>query len=206
MTSFVLSIFSVLLLTFSGSLPVWGEIADTLDAMQEKVLGNSDAPVTVIEYASLTCPHCGHFHNGILPDIKKEFVDSGKVRFIYRDFPLDHFALRAAMLARCNSHRDYFAFLDVLYKDQQRWITAQDPLVALLRLARLAGINGEDFKQCVGNKGLEDAILQQRLQAAKKYRLQATPSFIINEELYTGELTFDGIKSAIEEQLPTTDG
>ena len=206
MTSFVLSIFSVLLLTFSGSLPVWGEIADTLDAMQEKVLGSSDAPVTVIEYASLTCPHCGHFHNGILPDIKKEFVDSGKVRFIYRDFPLDHFALRAAMLARCNSHRDYFAFLDVLYKDQQRWITAQDPLVALLRLARLAGINGEDFKQCVGNKGLEDAILQQRLQAAKKYRLQATPSFIINEELYTGELTFDGIKSAIEEQLPTTDG
>ena len=206
MTSFVLSIFSVLLLTFSGSLPVWGEIADTLDAMQEKVLGSSDAPVTVIEYASLTCPHCGHFHNGILPDIKKEFVDSGKVRFIYRDFPLDHFALRAAMLARCNSHRDYFAFLDVLYKDQQRWITAQDPLVALLRLARLAGINGEDFKQCVGNKGLEDAILQQRLQAAKKYRLQATPAFIINEELYTGELTFDGIKSAIEEQLPTTDG
>lgn len=206
MTSFVLSIFSVLLLTFSGSLPVWGEIADTLDAMQEKVLGSSDAPVTVIEYASLTCPHCGHFHNGILPDIKKEFVDSGKVRFIYRDFPLDHFALRAAMLARCNSHRDYFAFLDVLYKDQQRWITAQDPLVALLRLARLAGINGDDFKQCVGNKGLEDAILQQRLQAAKKYRLQATPAFIINEELYTGELTFDGIKSAIEEQLPTTDG
>ena len=206
MTSFVLSIFSVLLLTFSGSLPVWGEIADTLDAMQEKVLGSSDAPVTVIEYASLTCPHCGHFHNGILPELKKEFVDSGKVRFIYRDFPLDHFALRAAMLARCNSHRDYFAFLDVLYKDQQRWITAQDPLVALLRLARLAGINGEDFKQCVGNKGLEDAILQQRLQAAKKYRLQATPSFIINEELYTGELTFDGIKSAIEEQLPTADG
>ena len=206
MTSFVVSIFSVLLLTFSGSLPVWGEIADTLDAMQEKALGSSDAPVTVIEYASLTCPHCGHFHNGILPELKKEFVDSGKVRFIYRDFPLDHFALRAAMLARCNSHRDYFAFLDVLYKDQQRWITAQDPLVALLRLARLAGINGEDFKQCVGNKGLEDAILQQRLQAAKKYRLQATPSFIINEELYTGELTFDGIKSAIEEQLPTADG
>ena len=206
MTSFVVSIFSVLLLTFSGSLPVWGEIADTLDAMQEKALGSSDAPVTVIEYASLTCPHCGHFHNGILPELKKEFVDSGKVRFIYRDFPLDHFALRAAMLARCNSHRDYFAFLDVLYKDQQRWITAQDPLVALLRLARLAGINGEDFKQCVGNKGLEDAILQQRLQAAKKYRLQATPSFIINEELYTGELTFDGIKSAIEEQLPTVDG
>ena len=206
MTSFVLSIFSVLILTFSGSLPVWGEIADTLDAMQEKALGSSDAPVTVIEYASLTCSHCGHFHNGILPELKKEFVDSGKVRFIYRDFPLDHFALRAAMLARCNSHRDYFAFLDVLYKDQQRWITAQDPLVALLRLARLAGINGEDFKQCVGNKGLEDAILQQRLQAAKKYRLQATPSFIINEELYTGELTFDGIKSAIEEQLPTADG
>lgn len=206
MTSFVLSIFSVLFLTLGGSLPVWGEIADTLDAMQEKALGSSDAPVTVIEYASLTCPHCGHFHNGILPELKKEFVDSGKVRFIYRDFPLDHFALRAAMLARCNSHRDYFAFLDVLYKDQQRWITAQDPLVALLRLARLAGINGEDFKQCVGNKGLEDAILQQRLQAAKKYRLQATPSFIINEELYTGELTFDGIKSAIEEQLPTADG
>ena len=206
MTSFVLSIFSVLLLTFSGSLPVWGEIADTLDAMQEKALGSSDAPVTVIEYASLTCPHCGHFHNDILPNLKKEFVDSGKVLFVYRDFPLDHFALRAAMLARCNSHRDYFAFLDVLYKDQQRWITAQDPLVALLRLARLAGINGEDFKQCVGNKGLEDAILQQRLQAAKKYRLQATPSFIINEELYTGELTFDGIKSAIEEQLPTVDG
>lgn len=206
MTSFVLSIFSVLFLTLGGSLPARGEIADTLDAMQEKALGSSDAPVTVIEYASFTCPHCGHFHNGILPDLKKEFIDSGKVRFIYRDFPLDHFALRAAMLARCNSHRDYFAFLDVLYRDQQRWITAQDPLVALLRLARLAGINGEDFKQCVGNKGLEDAILQQRLQASKKYRLQATPSFIINEELYTGELTFDGIKNAIEEQLPTTDG
>lgn len=179
-----------------------GVIADTLDAMREKVMGKADAPVTIIEYASLTCPHCGHFHNTILPEVKKEFIDTGKVKFIYRDFPLDHVALRASMLARCNSHRDYFGFLKVLYRDQERWITASDPLIALLRIARLAGINGEDFKQCIGNQGLENAILQQRLEGAKEYRLRATPSLIINGDLYEGSLEFGELREAIEDVIP----
>ena len=176
-------------------------IADTLEAMTEKVLGQSDAPVTIIEYASLTCGHCANFHNNILPALKKQYIDTGKAKLIYRDFPLDIYALRAAMLARCSGDDKFFAFLKVLYNQQHNWTSAQDPLVELVHIASIGGINGDEFKQCVGNKGLEDEILKVRLHADKTYRVTGTPTFIINDEKYQGSVTIEALGQEIERRL-----
>ena len=189
-------------LLLAPSSPVEAAIADTLEAMTEKVIGNTDAPITMIEYASLTCGHCANFHNNILPALKKRFIDTGKVKLIYRDYPLDIFALRAAMLARCSGDDKYFAFLKVLYQQQNNWARARDPLVELVHIANIGGINGDEFKQCVGNKGLEDAILEQRLHADKAYKITGTPTLIFNEEKYTGGVTVEAISQAINAISP----
>ena len=134
--------------------------------------------------------------------LKKRFIDTGKVKLIYRDYPLDIFALRAAMLARCSGDDKYFAFLKVLYQQQNNWARARDPLVELVHIANIGGINGDEFKQCVGNKGLEDAILEQRLHADKAYKITGTPTLILNEEKYTGGVTVEAISQAINAKLP----
>ncbi|MBC6444866.1 MAG: DsbA family protein [Alphaproteobacteria bacterium GM202ARS2] len=182
--------------------PAEAAIADTLEAMTEKVMGSTDAPVTLIEYASLTCGHCANFHNNVLPALKKRYIDSGKVKLVYRDYPLDIYALRAAMLARCSGDDKFFAFLKVLYQQQNNWARARDPLVELVHIANIGGIKGEDFKQCVGNKGLEDAILEERLRADKAYKITGTPTLIINEQKYTGAVTVEAISQALDAKLP----
>ncbi len=181
--------------------PAHGVIADTLEAMQEKYLGDADAPLKVIEYASLTCSHCGRFHQDILPGIKKKYIDTGKIQWIYRDFPLDGYALRASMLARCRGEKGFFPFIDVLYQRQMQWISADDPLIALARIARISGMTGEEFKQCLGNKGIEEALLKSQLDAVKTYAIKATPAIIIGDDLYDGDMTVDAISAAIDKQL-----
>ena len=95
---------------------------------QEQILGDPDAPVTIIEYASLTCPHCAQFHNEVLPELKERYIAPGKVRLIYRDFPLDQVALAAAALAHCDGSDRYFSMLDVLFETQRNWARADDPI------------------------------------------------------------------------------
>ncbi|MBC6497354.1 MAG: DsbA family protein [Alphaproteobacteria bacterium GM7ARS4] len=185
-------------------------IADTLEAMTEKVLGDPSAPVTLIEYASLTCGHCGNFHNNVLPSIQQRFIETKKVKLIYRDFPLDLYAVRASMLARCSGNERFFHFLKVLYQQQPIWTRAEDPLVALVRIANVGGINGDDFQRCVGNKGLEDAILQERKDGEKAYRINATPTLIIrvngNDTKYEGPVTVSDLGIALEEAWKKSQG
>lgn len=168
------------------------------------ILGQKNAPVTIIEYASLTCPHCAQFHNDVLPKLKKEFVETGKVRLIYRDFPLDRYALNASMLARCAGPDRYFAFLDVLFKSQSNWTRAEDPGEALSRLARLGGMQPNEIDACLQDKALQDEVLNQRLDASQRLQVRATPTLIINGSVYSGGLPFDRLKAVIESMLTKT--
>ena len=154
---------------------------DIAAAMQDRILGNESAPVTIIEYASLTCPHCAHFSTEVLPKLKKSLLDTGKARLIYRDFPLDQFALKAAMMARCVSPLQYYNMIEVIFSNQDRWVKAKDPLAELEKLGTLAGMDAADFKSCTANHDLETAVLNRMQEAQTKYKVGSTPTFIFND-------------------------
>lgn len=167
-------------------------------------MGKADAPITMIEYASLTCPHCAQFHNDVLPNVKKAFVETGKVRLIYRDFPLDGAALRASMLARCAGRDRYFGFLDVLFRGQANWARSPDPLKALSQLARLGGMPPKEIDACFQNRELQEEIVAQRLDASNRLQVRSTPTLIVNGNMYSGGLSFEQIKAVVESMLPKT--
>lgn len=150
-------------------------------AMKDKVLGNPDAPVTIYEYASLTCPHCAHFATTILPQVKKSLLDTGKAKLIFRDFPLDRFAVKASMMAHCVSPVQYYNMLEVIFSNQERWTHDADPLQALAQLGALAGLDEASFKVCTENKALENAILNRMQDGQKKYDISSTPTFVFND-------------------------
>ena len=161
------------------------------------IMGSADAPVTIVEYASLTCPHCARFHTDTLPGIKKEFIDTGKVRLVYRDFPLDRNAMAAAMVARCAGPARYFGFIHTFFASQSNWARASNPVAALEKLARLGGMSKKDFDECLKNKAVSDAVLEQRLEGEKTYKVTSTPTLYINGGKYSGGLTLDQIRSVV---------
>jgi protein-disulfide isomerase len=160
------------------------------------------APVEVIEYASLTCHHCATFHTEILPQVKKELIDTGKVRLVYRDFPLDRIALEAATLARCVAPERYFPILTVLFSKQEDWSHAKDPVEALARIGTLAGLSRPAYDACRADKALQDSIVQSRFEAEQKHGVESTPSFVIGGKTYKGVLPLDQFKKAVEPLLP----
>ncbi len=182
--------------------PARAAVADTLEALAEKSLGDREAPIEIIEFASLTCSHCAHFHQEVLPRLKSDYIDSGQVRFVYRDFPLDRYALYGSMLARCSGDKGFFPFIDVLYAQQPKWMRAADPLKSLGQIARQSGMTSEDFKVCLSNQAIEDGILADRLESQRQYDIQATPTIIINGEKYEGKKTFEAIERTIKKRLP----
>jgi len=147
---------------------------------QDHVLGKKDAPITIIEYASLTCPHCAEFDRDTLPKIKENWIDTGKAKLVFRDFPLDRLALKAAMLARCAPPDRYFAFIDTLFQTQRTWELASNPEQELERIAKLGGISDEQFKKCMADEKLADAVTASRYTAEKDYGVDSTPTFFIN--------------------------
>ena len=169
-------------------------------------LGNPNAPVTVIEYASLTCPHCAHFNDVTMPEVKKKLIDTGKIQLIYRDFPLDQMAVRAAMLARCGGASSYHGFIDVLFRQQIEWAAAKDPNAALRQIGRLGGISDKAFDACMADKQVEDAVLNSRLQAQQKYQIDSTPSFVIGGKVHAGALSFDEFDKLVEPLIEKAGG
>ena len=167
----------------------------------DKVLGRADARVTIVEYASFTCPHCAHFHADILPELKKAYIDTGKARLVYRDFPLDRYALAASVVARCAADNRYFGFVDLLFREQPRWSGAKNPVAALGGLAMLAGISKKKLESCLRNEELQKAVLQQRLTASQKYKVTSTPTLIVNGAKYGGDLTLDQFRAVIDALL-----
>ena len=190
-----------LLLFFLISHQVESRIVDTIEALQEKKMGDKEASIKIVEFASLTCGHCAKFHNEVFPKIKEEYIDTGKIVFTYRDFPLDKFALKASVITRCSGNDRFFNFLKVLYKKQKDWTSTQDPFKSLLKIAKLGGLKNDEIKVCVGNKSIEDGILKQRLSSSKKFDIKATPTLYINGKKYEGELSFEALKLKINTLL-----
>src|SRR5246500_4913893 len=166
----------------------------------DRILGNPDAPITIIEYASLTCPHCAHFANDVLPELKKKWIDSGKVKLVLRDYPLDEPALRAAMIARCAPPDRYYAYIDTFFGAQEKWVTARDYRDALARLVKLGGMSKDEFDNCLKNTALENKIVEGRLIASEQLDGNSTPPFFINGTKFAGAPTvedFDKVLSGL---------
>ena len=189
-------LFTVVLFLFDNS--PQSRIVDTIEALQTQSIGEEAAPIKMIEFASLTCGHCAKFHNEVFPLLKREYIDNGKIYFTYQDFPLDKFALKASVIARCSGKERYFSFLKVLYKKQKDWTRSQDPFKSLLKIAKLGGLKNDEIKVCVSNKSIEDGILKTRLSSTKKFDIRATPTIYFNGEKYDGDLTYEALKLKID--------
>ena len=160
-------------------------------APDDRILGNKDAPITIVEYASLTCPHCMHFSTEVLPKLQAKWIDTGKVRLILRDFPLDGPALRAAMVARCAPPDRFYPFVETLFETQDKWAPARDPQAELQRLALLGGMSNKQFSDCLADKALEAKIVNSRLVATQQLGVDATPTFFINGGKFEGAPTLE---------------
>ncbi|MBL0370871.1 DsbA family protein [Rhizobium sp. KVB221] len=167
-------------------------------ALPDISIGNPDAKVTIVEYMSMTCPHCARFHNDIFEAIKTKYVDSGKVKFVLREFPLDNRAAAAIMLARCAPKEQYFPMVSALFKSQMTWATAEDGRAALLQMSKLAGFTQESFEACLTNQKLLDDVNAVRDKAAKEYGVDSTPTFFINGGRYTGEMSIEEMSALID--------
>ena len=167
----------------------------------DMVIGSPDAKVTIIEYASLTCPHCAAFHANTLPALKERYLDTGKAKLAFRDFPLDGLALRAAMVSHCAGNDRYFGMLGTLFARQMQWATAQDPLLAIAGIARQAGMSEESFKACIADKAVEKTVLDSALEADKSLGVNATPTFFINGQKFSGEMSIEQMAAIIDPLL-----
>jgi protein-disulfide isomerase len=165
----------------------------------DRILGKADAPVTIIEYASLTCPHCAAFEKDILPKIKSEWIDSGKAKLVFRDFPLDGSALKAALVARCAPPERFYGFIGILFAQQGSWGIAQDPVPGITRIAKLGGMSEDQVQACLKDDALQNKILAGRLTAEKDYKVESTPTFFINGKRVVGARSdeiLDALKAA----------
>ena len=158
---------------------------------QDRVLGKVDAPITIVEYASLTCSHCAHFANAVLPKLKQKWIETEKVRLVMRDFPRDEADLRAHMLVRCVPPERFYPLVETLFETQDKWTVAKDWRAALEKLVRLAGIGKKEFDACLSNKAIEDQVLQSRLTAAQQLGVNSTPTFFINGTKFDEAPTFE---------------
>ncbi|MEI3850094.1 MULTISPECIES: DsbA family protein [Ensifer] len=170
-------------------------------ALPEMALGEANAPVTIVEYMSMTCPHCAAFHNNTFEAIKTKYIDSGKVRFIVREFPFDPRAAAAFMLARCAPEGQYFPMISMLFKQQQQWAAAQNGRDALLQMSKLAGFTQESFEACLTNQKLLDDVNSVMQRGAKDFGVQSTPTFFVNGEHYSGDMSVDVMSALIDSKL-----
>lgn len=173
------------------------------DALPDMVLGDDKAPVTVIEYASLTCSHCAHFHEATYPELKKRYIDTGKVRFIFREFPLDSLAAAAFMLARCTGESDkskYFALVDTLFRQQRTW-AVERPLPPLFAIAKQAGFTQQTFDACLSNQKLLDGIESVRQRGSKQFKVESTPTFFVNGRMVPGAVSIEEMAKIIDPQV-----
>lgn len=174
-----------------NQLQVAGDLGD-------KSLGDPKAPVTVIEYASMTCTHCARFATTVFEPFKAKYVDTGKVHYIFREFPLDPLAAAAFALARCAPEDKYFPTVNVLFQTQDAWAFVDDPGPALYKVLAPMGFTENSFNACLEDKKTSDAIAWVHDRAAKDFGVQGTPAFFINGTRYDGEMTMDDFAKAID--------
>jgi protein-disulfide isomerase len=186
----------------------WAQAQDATDAaskmlaaaspLGDRALGRADAPVVMVEYASATCPHCAEFHEKVLPLIKTEYIDTGKVRFIFREFPLDNLAMGAFMLARCVPDGKYFATIDTMFRRQQTWSKTGNPADELFRIMQLSGMDKPAFEACLKREDLSKAIFESSKKAAKDFGIKGTPAIFVNGQMIDGHKEMTEVKAAID--------
>lgn len=169
-------------------------------AADDIVLGDAKAPVTMVEYYSLSCPHCAHFAEDILPQIKTAYIDTGKVKLVLRDYPLNKPALQASLLAHCVPQDGFTSMTDILFKSQATWLV-DDSIPPLVDIAKSAGINEDKFKQCLTDQTMQQKIINSRKDAEDKYQVNSTPTFIINDQKLEGARDFNVFQSVIDGEL-----
>jgi protein-disulfide isomerase len=178
-----------------GGITAAASPAHALEAPQvkqdDRVLGKADAPITIFEFFSLTCPHCGDFEEHVYPKLKADWVDAGKAKIVYRDYPLDQNALKAAMVARCAPPDRYPAFVEVLFKQQAVWGVQRDPTDTLKKIAALGGIGADQFDKCINDQDLSKQIVAEEYEAQTKYGVDSTPTFFVNGKKVVGDLPYD---------------
>ena len=194
-------------LQFAG--PAWADDAapspaDLADAGPngDVMLGSEKAPVTIIEYASMTCPHCAHFSETTFPELKKRYIDTGKVRFTLRTFPLDQLAAAGFMLAICGGKDKYMPIVETLFAKQEQWIV-KDPVPALQEIAKQFGFTEDQFKKCLANQKVLDDIQAVRDHAVQKLGVNSTPTFFVNGKKLVGDISIDQMAKEIDPYLKT---
>jgi len=173
----------------------------------DMAIGSDKAPVTIIEYASMTCPHCAHFSETTFPELKKRYIDTGKVRFIFREFPLDKLAAAGFMLARCASKdgggERYMAVVETLFAKQSEWVVPDNPVPPLKNIARQFGFTEESFNDCLRNQKIMNGIEAVRDRAAAKLGVNSTPTFFVNGKKVAGDVTIETLAKEIDPYLKT---
>ena len=161
----------------------------------DHVQGDAKAPITMIEYASFTCPHCAHFAVAVLPELKKKWIDTGKVKLIYRDFPLDQTALKAAQLAECAGKDKYFGVIDVIFSTQAKWAVASDPIGELAKSLRIAGMGDAEVKACLANDAVANGVIAD-YRGGETLGVNSTPTLFINGEQFKGARSVEELDAA----------
>ena len=188
---------SILVLGFSNQI-----LANTLNSIQRIYEGNKDAKITIITYESLTCGHCADFHKDIYPQLKKEFIDTGLVKIEFRHFPLDMAALNASKIAQCNNNGKS-DLLHFLFSNQKKWVIGETVENANENLKKLLKDENIliDFEECTNNKNIEDYVLNDRIEGVKKFKINATPTIIINNKKFEKSLNYKNLKKTIEKLI-----
>ena len=167
------------------------------------VVGDKNAPVTIIEYASLSCSHCADFHNNTLDDLIKEYVDTGKARIVFRDFPFNYPALLGSMVLRCIPEDVRYDYMNALFQLQQKWVVRENAKTTqeLYKIMQSGGMTKEEFETCTNNVELENTILQALIAAQNEFNIQSTPSFLINGNLVEGNKSIKEFRQIIDKIL-----
>jgi protein-disulfide isomerase len=168
----------------------------------ERALGNPNAPVTVIEYASLTCPHCAHFQRDVFPRVKKAYIDTGKIRFIVREFPIGHTSGTAAIINRCAPANKYFSLLNAFLLRQPEWVSQEVRPDAIYAVAKSSGMTRQEFDNCLANQTIIDGLTEVK-QRGRKFGVIGTPTFFANGRKAQGTITFEEFKALVEPSSPS---
>ena len=191
---------------FSFVLPAFADASEeevmTPGPLGEQAQGDAKAPVTLIEYAAVTCPHCSDFFLHQFPEIKSKYIDTGKVHFIFREFPLNALDVAGFMLARCAGDNKYFPIVDTLFEKQREWVV-QKPIEPLMAIAKQAGFTQQSFEACINDKEALAKVQQVRDRASDKFKVKATPTFFINGERREGGLSIEELDKILEPYLKT---
>ncbi|MEP3244423.1 MAG: DsbA family protein [Sneathiella sp.] len=172
-------------------------VGDILE--NDTVMGDAKAPIGLVEYASLTCPHCADFHNAALAEIEENYIKTGKAFLIYRDFPLDRYAFQASVLAHAAGKQRFFSVLKILFEKQNEWARASDPTAALLKIGKMVGVSKAKFEASLADEKLGESILTDRMVGANEYGVNSTPTLFINGEKYEGSRDYSTLDAFMKD-------